>query len=176
MTHHEERHDEWSFSYRCTKQAFLFLTWVAIGVCIEIMGPCMEDLKGKKMRMDGGTTGLVVLVIHADGMPSFVTAIIGCDYKAITRSMSGRDAGFFLGALGGGVAFDRGGYRNSQLVMAISTFAMALFTVSPDLATALLEMVVGHSTCLLCYRVTGGAAPGPFGILAVVTFLGPRDR
>jgi len=59
-----------------------------------------------------------------------MTALIGCDYKAITRSMSGRDAGFFIGALGGGVAFDKGGYHNSQLVMAISTLAMGIFTVS----------------------------------------------
>ncbi|XP_061189695.1 sodium-dependent glucose transporter 1A-like [Saccostrea echinata] len=61
------------------KTVFLVSIWTCIGLCIEIAGPTLKDLK---LRVD-------------------------LDYEEVSRAVSGRSVGYFIGSAMGGLLVDR---------------------------------------------------------------------
>ncbi|XP_013413251.1 sodium-dependent glucose transporter 1A-like [Lingula anatina] len=65
--------------FRVVKTVFLILTWVCLGLSLEISGPTMQDL-----------------ILRT-----------GTNYEEVSRAISGRSAGFFTGAVIGGFLVDK---------------------------------------------------------------------
>lgn len=83
------------------KTTLLVVVWACIGLCLEITGPTLIDLK---------------LRLHTD-------------YESISTAVSGRSAGFFIGSALGGVLVDRFGLY-CDLMVAICLDLMAAATAS----------------------------------------------
>jgi len=43
--------------WKCVKQMWLVMAYVAIGLCDEVVGPCLEDMKGEESGEGGGGGG-----------------------------------------------------------------------------------------------------------------------
>lgn len=117
--------------YRLTKTATLFLSWICLGLYNEVIGPTLHDLKTRS----------------------------GSNYEEISRVLSARSAGLFLGSIIGGAVHDHWA-RRRDLVLAVALLMSALtITIAPWCTSlwllGIIFHVMGHSHGLL----TTGANP-----------------
>lgn len=107
---------------RKAKTVMLIMVWISMGLCLEIPGPTLIDMK----------------------------ITFNANYEELTRSVSARGVGIFLGALFAGLFVDVLGPKKDWLV----TLSQALFTV-----TMLSIPFVGSlSTLWFLFFVLGAAA------------------
>ncbi|XP_053391751.1 sodium-dependent glucose transporter 1-like [Mercenaria mercenaria] len=96
-----ERPKEQTTLQKVIKTILLVVVWSCIGMCLEITGPTLIDLKIR----------------------------IKTDYESISSAISGRSAGFFIGSALGGVLVDRLGLY-CDLMVAICLDLMAVSAAS----------------------------------------------
>ncbi|CAH1787537.1 unnamed protein product [Owenia fusiformis] len=89
-----------TFAYRLGKQILLFFIWISIGLFLEITGPALQDLM---VRVDS-------------------------NYEEISRGLTGKSVGVFVGAIMGGYLCDRFS-RHVDLLMSMALFVAAVATV-----------------------------------------------
>ncbi|CAH1782058.1 unnamed protein product, partial [Owenia fusiformis] len=69
----------WTFVYKISKTLYIDVTWICLGMLLEVNGATLQDLKTR----------------------------VNCNYEEIGRALVGRSIGFFIGSLTGGVLWDR---------------------------------------------------------------------
>ncbi|XP_060078338.1 sodium-dependent glucose transporter 1B-like [Ylistrum balloti] len=92
---------------KIVKTSFLIFTWICLGLTLEITGPTLKDLR---LKTDGS-------------------------YEDVSRAISGRSVGFFIGAAIGGVLVDKL-HPFCNLMIAICLDGIAVVTtIAPNMTS-----------------------------------------
>ncbi|CAC5384738.1 NAGLT1 [Mytilus coruscus] len=114
----ENGHSEYTLTQKIIKTIFLVLTWAMIGLYTEISGTTQKDL-----------------IIKTNS-----------DYELVSRAISGRSFGYFIGSFIGGPLVDKLG-NYCDLMIAISLDGAAIATIiapySPNVSMLGILLVIG---------------------------------